>query len=413
MGDIIVSIDIGTSKVCTVISKLDKDKNLTIIGKGIDFCSGVKKGVIVDIDSTATSIINSVQQAENAANVKIESAYVNIIGSQIDIINNRSITVFSKGSREITDKDIKEVFYKIHGIELPEDRQIIDIIPRQYIVDGCDEIIDPIGMVGSKLEFDADVIAGKITTVKNIIKSMEKVNLRVDGIIVEPLALSELILTNEEKNMGAVIIDVGGGTTNISVFEDSELIFCGTIPIGGDHITNDISLGLKIPLNEAEKLKREYEIALTSLIKNDQIITVSELNNEPKKKNIKISQITEIIEARITEILILAKNLLEKSGMLKDYSAGISLTGCGIAYADGVKELIRRSFNNVPVKIVQTKGDGILPPDYSVAFGICKFMAKQNKANKNIGSSVKVQEIQEIKVFNIFDKLISLVKNLF
>lgn len=385
MGDIIVGIDIGTSKVCTLIGRVNKENQLDILGKGMEACTGVKKGVIVDIESTSSSILTSIRQAEAMANLKVVSAYANIIGSHVSVVNSRGFVNVSAEDREITVKDVEKVLYNARSISIPEDRQIIDVIPRQYIIDGYDEIIDPVGMVGLKLEVEADVVAGKITSVQNIIKSMERSNIRVDGLVVEAFANGESVLSVDERDMGVIMIDVGGGVTDISVFKNKKLIFYDSIPVGGDHITNDISIGLRISVAEAEKIKREYELALTSLIKNDQEVTVFD-SGENRKKIVKVSEIVEIIEARVYEIFTLSSKLLQRAGV-SGKCGGVVLAGGGISYVDGSVQIATEIFE-IPVRIASFRHLGVPSLEYGTAAGIVKFVSGNVKGSSH-GSEVR------------------------
>ncbi|MDO8610855.1 MAG: cell division protein FtsA [bacterium] len=389
VNEIIVAVDIGTSKVCTLIGQVNKANQIEVLGRGINAYSGVRKGIIVDIENTANAIKNSVQEAETMANLKVGSAYLNIMGVHVSIVNNRVAVNIENENREITHKDMEKAFHIVKDIPVQNDRQIIDIITRQYIIDGYDEIVDPVGMVGVKLEVDADIITGKITSVQNIVKSMERANLKVDGLIVEALATSEIALISDEKDIGVVLIDIGGGMTDISIFKNKNLIFYNSIPVGGDHITNDISIGLKIPYAEAEKIKKEYELALTSLIKNDQEVTVTDLNDN-KKKHIKVSEVVEIIEARVQEIFYLCQELIEQSNISEKLSAGVVLTGGGISYVDGAKQIAGEVFK-MNVRIASFRSLGLTKPEYSVAAGIIKYVSRRHKGN-DAGSEVKLQK---------------------
>lgn len=388
MGDIVVGIDIGTSKVCTVIGRVDRDGQVEILGKGMEACTGVKKGVIVDMESTARSIRNSVDQAESMAGMKVVSAYVNIAGLHVSVINNKTDMNVSGDNREVTRKDVEKLLYSAGNIAIPEDRQIIDVIPRQYILDGYDEIIDPVGMVGVKLEADVDVITGKITSVQNILKSMEKAGVKIEGLVVEALATSEVAVTQEEKDMGCILIDIGGGTTDISVFKNKKMILYDSLPVGGDHITNDISIGLKVPYTEAERVKREYELALTSLIKNDQEVSVADLSDN-RKKTVKVSGIVEIIEARVYEIFSLCQERLQKSGIDTQPGAGVILSGAGISYVDGGMQLAYEVFD-LPVRVASHKLMGISKIEFATAAGIVKYVS-QNRKNGGGTGGVRVQ----------------------
>ncbi len=389
MGQIIVGIDIGTSKVSAVIGQMVDNNQLEVFGCGMEQCSGVKKGVIIDIESTSNSIKSAVQKAESMAGLKVGSAYVGINGNHTMVINKRGIINISNENREITSKDVERVLGSLANVEVPEDRQVIDIVPRQFIVDGYDEIIDPVGMIGARLEVEADVVVGKITSVQNIVKSMERAGLKVDGLIVEALATGEMALSQDEKEMGVVLIDVGGGITDISVYKNKNMIFNDSLPVGGDHITSDVSIGLKIPYSEAEKIKREYELALTSLIKNDQEVTVIDVN-ENKKKTVRVSEIVEIIEARVHEIFSLSFSLIRKNGIEAEQGAGVVLTGGGISYVDGGRQLANEVFG-MNVTVASYKADKVSKPEYSTAAGIIKFVCAHNKGNV-FGSEVKHQK---------------------
>ena len=413
MGDLIVSVDIGTSKVCTQVGRAGRNGQLEILGKGMVPCSGLKKGIIVDIDSTAEAIRAAVNQAETAANVKIASAYANIIGMHVNVVENRSSLPISSANREITAKDADNVLYSVQNIDIPEDREIIDIIPRQFIIDGYDEISDPVGMMGTKLEVDADILIGKITSVQNIVKSMERAGIKIDGLIAEAFAAGELVLTPDEKDTGVVMVDVGGGVTDISVYKGKHLVFYESIPIGGDHITSDIAIGLRLSVAEAEKIKRQYELALTTLIKNDQEITVLDVK-ENRKKNVKISEVVEIIEARVYEIFSLCREAAQKAGALNGINSGVVLTGGGISYVDGNKQLAGEVFG-MPVRVASVNCPGITKPEYIVSAGMIKYIANIRKKG-SAGSEVRLQKpviSSRPAKPGIFEKIFAFIKEMF
>lgn len=412
MSDFIVGIDVGTSNVCAIIGRVGKNTQLEIIGRGMAQCSGLKKGVIVDIDTTASCIKAAVEEAESTANIKIGSAYVNIHGMHVSVINNKSCLSISNGNREITQRDIESVLYSARDIDIPEDRQLIDVIVRQYIIDGYDEIIDPIGMVGTKLEVDADIVTGKITSVQNIVRSVERAEIQIDGIVPETFATGEIGLTQEERDIGVILIDVGGGVTDVSVYQGNRLVFYDSIPVGGEHITNDIAIGLRISNTEAEKIKRQFELALTSLIKNDQEISVFDIN-ENNKKNVKVSEVVEIIEARVFEIFMLCKSLLEKSGVITKPDGGIVLTGAGISYVDGCKQLAQEAFEG-PVRVVQASQlQGVLKPEFITAAGIVRYVANI-KRGKSLASEIKLKKSgsPQIKA-SVFEKITDIFRKFF
>lgn len=410
MGDWIISIDIGTSNVCALIGKVNKYSQIEIAGRGTAPCSGLKKGVIVDIDSTAASIRKAVGEAESDANMRIDSAYVNIHGMHVNVVNNKSW--MSINGREITRDDLDDILRDVRDIDKPEDRQLIDVIPRQFIIDGYDEITDPVGMVGTRLEVDADMLVGKITSVQNIIKSMERAEVKLDGIVAEAFAAAEICLTPDERDIGAVLLDVGGSITDISVFQGKRLVFYDSIPVGGDHITNDIAIGLRISSAEAEKIKRQFELALTSLIKNDQEISVLDIN-ENKKKNVKVSEVVEIIEARVYEIFSLCKSLLDKAGISIPQEGGVVMTGAGISYVDGCKQLAQEVFE-LPVRVVQAgQIPGVLKPEFVASAGMIKYVATVKKGGSR-ASEIKLKKQEKAKSRgSLFGNILNFLKKMF
>ena len=411
MDDIICSIDIGTSKICAVVAKVNSFSNIEVLAKSMKPCNCVKKGVIVDIDEASSIISSCIAEIKAIKNIDINSAYVNIMGNQVSIISNKSSIETSNAEHEITKKDILRVLSAVEKVSLPQDRQIIDVVPNQYIVDGCDEIVDPLGMTGVRLEVEADIIAGKITSVQNIVKSIKKANIEVDGIIVEALAISELSLTPQQREIGVILIDVGGRITNISVFKNEKVVFTDSIPLGGANITNDISIGLNISLDEAEKLKREYELALTSLIKNDYTITVNDINDN-KKREIKVSEVIEIIEARVYEIFYLCKELLGKDNILSGFDGSVVLAGAGISYVDGNKQLAYEVFN-FPVKVATHKVPGITKPEFLTCIGTIKYVTKRMKLSKKESESKNKISEEPKEKFKILKKIYKFFTGLF
>ena len=411
MENIISCVDIGSSKICTLIARASNTGELEILGKAMVLCNGIKKGIIVDIESTANSIKSCMARAQALANIEVDSAYVNIMGIHADIIHNKSSVNISNEDKEITLNDVGRVLQSAENVKLPQDRQVIDVIPIQYIVDGYDEIIDPVGMSGVKLEVEADVVAGKITFVQNILKSMEKAGLRVNGFIIEGLAAAEIALTQEEKDMGVILIDIGGGITNISVIKNNRLVYFGAIPVGGDHISNDISIGLRIPYNEAEKLKKEYELALTSLIKNDHEITVSEIN-ENKQKKIRVSEIVEIIEVRVQEIFYLYREQLKEANILEGYGKGIVLAGGGISYIDGNMQLAYEMFD-LPVRVASYKVSNISQQEFLIAVGSAKYIVNRFGVSETDCMDKKTKKKKKRNPGNLLRKLANLFNGLF
>lgn len=386
IGDIIVGVDIGSSKVCTLIGQANRINQIDVLGYGSAPCNGVKKGIIVDVETTARALKMATEQAEQMANLTVNSAYVNITGANVNIIDSQGIVEIPSNQSEINYSDIERVLKSAREVEVPPDKKIIEIIPYQYIIDGYDQIVDPVGMIGSKLEIDCQIVSGSITSVQNLIRTVERAGYYVDGVVLESTAVSEVVLTHDERELGVVLIDIGAGVTDVSVIKGKRLLFYDSIPIGGDHITNDIAIGLKLPYNEADKIKRQFGIALTSLIQNDQEISIASIN-ETRPRNVKISEVVEIIEARVTEIFGLVGQIIERNGVSEFISAGAVICGDGISSFDGTVQ-IGTAILEMPIRIGTPKGANILKPMYSVALGIVKYTAGI-KHRKDVSSNIK------------------------
>ncbi|MCL2163137.1 MAG: cell division protein FtsA [Oscillospiraceae bacterium] len=411
MGELVVAIDIGTSKICVLCGDVSKTGQLEILGKSVVPCAGVKKGLIIDIETTANAISEGLRQVETAAGVKIGSAYINVMGLHVDVFTNKCAITNMHEDREIQKKDVDRLMYLIRSIDVPEDIQIIDIMPRQYIIDGISGISEPVGMVGVTIELEADIVTGKITSIANFIRCIEASGIKIDGLVVSAQALSEVMLSPEEMDMGVILLDIGGSLTDMAVFKNGKLHFYNSLLIGGDHITNDISIGMKMSYSEAEKIKREYELALVSLIKNDQEFYFNDINDNSRKK-VRISEIVEIIEARVYEIFTMSKKLLEENGVAFDFGAGVVLTGSGIVYLDGNKQIANDVFG-MPVKVYPARAHSSQRVETVLAEGIVKHVYKASKGMR-FGSDVMLAKNREIlSDGGIISKIIAFLKHIF
>lgn len=411
MEEYIIGLDIGTTKISAVIGVSTDGINFTVLGRGIAPSSGMKKGVKVDIDTTANAIKSAIDQAEESSGVEIYSVYASISGMNVDLETYQNSIEISDESREITSKDVEKVLSFISKVRIPDDRKIIDIIPRQYIVDGYDEIHDPVGMVGKKLEVEVDVVFGRITSVQNYVKSIEKAGLEFEGFLIETIATSESILTKEEKEMNTLLLDIGGNITDISIYKGGKIEVYHSIPVGGEHITNDISIGLKVSYLEAEKTKRHYPIAMTSMIKNDQDVCLFDINDNCKK-TVKVSEIIEIIEARVYELFHLIKDLLERNELNVSDLSGIVLTGGGISNIDGVVQIVKEVMG-VPVRTSNVKQFGNNDIDYLTATGLVKHILINRRADF---TPCKVEVIKQNKnspLIEVFKKIGKLFEGFF
>ena len=375
MSELFTSIDLGTSKISVIVGEIDKNGYLQIIGVGNSPCEGIKKGGDVDIELTSRAISFALEQAENMADVELTEAYVNIPGGYTNIIRNKGIIAVSGEDREINYDDVKRVLNSATILSLPQAQQIIDIIPIQYVIDGFDEIKDPLGMVGIRLEADVDIILGSATTILNIVKSVNESGIEVLGIVPEPFAVSESILSKDEKELGILVIDVGAGTSDFSLFKNNQLIHNSLVPIAGNHITNDISVGLRISYKESEQIKRDYGLAYSPLARENNVFTVNPIGvNE--KLSVSELKLCKIIEARIGEIFEIIDAEIRREKIKDKILAGIVLTGGGISYFPGVTELANEIFN-LPTRVGKPDSIGIKEPIYSTSFGLVSYPIKR------------------------------------
>ncbi|MBW2631092.1 MAG: cell division protein FtsA [Deltaproteobacteria bacterium] len=342
--NIVVGLDIGTTKTCAIVGEIT-NAGIDIIGIGTHPSSGLRKGVVVNIDSTVDSIKRAVEEAELMSGCEIRSVFAGIAGSHIKGLNSYGIVAVKGG--EVDEYDVKRALEAAKAVAIPLDRRIIHILPQYYIVDDQDGVKEPIGMSGVRLEAKVHVVTGAVTSVQNIIKSINRVGLDVNDIILEPLASSETILSQDEKELGVALIDIGGGTTDIAVFAEGSIKHTAVLALGGDYVTGDISVGLRTPVMEAEKIKIRYGCTYIPLIPQNEIIEVPSVGGR-NPRTVSRQVLGEIIEPRLEEILGLAHREIVKSGYDDLLAAGVVLTG-GTAILEGITELAEQIFNT-PVR---------------------------------------------------------------
>jgi cell division protein FtsA len=390
---LVVGLDIGTTKICTVVGEM-ADGQVNIIGLGTFPSKGLRKGVVINIESTVQSIKKAVEEAELMADCHITSVYVGIAGGHIKGINSHGVIAVK--NKEITEKDKNRVIDAASAVAMPMDREIIHVIPQEYIVDDQDGIKDPVGMSGVRLEGRVHIVTGAITSAQNIIKCANRAGLDVDDIVLEQLGSSEAVLTPEEKEMGAAIIDIGGGTTDLVIFSNGSIKHTAVFSMAGNHITNDISVGLRTPVEEAEKIKIRYGCALTSLVRKDETIEVPSVGGR-KPRVLSRQTLAEIIEPRVDEILALVRDELVKMGYGNLLASGVILTG-GSAILEGIPELAEQIFN-LPVRRGTPVGIGGLvdlvnSPIYATGVGLVLY-----------GSRNMAQSRFKVGEGNIFSKV--------
>ena len=390
---LVVGLDIGTTKICAVVGEIG-DGQVNIIGLGTYPSKGLRKGVVVNIDSTVHSIKRAIEEAELMAGCHITSVYAGIAGGHIKGINSHGVIAVK--NREIGPSDVKRVIDAASAVAIPMDREVIHIIPQEFIVDDQDGIKDPVGMSGVRLEGRVHIVTGAITSAQNIIKCANKAGLDVDDIVLEQLGSSEAVLTTEEKELGAAIIDIGGGTTDLIIFANGAIKHTAVVSLAGSHVTSDISMGLRTPLEEAEKIKIRYGCALTAMVRKDETIEVPSVGGR-KPRVLSRQTLAEIIEPRAEEILTLVHHEVGKTEYSSLIASGIILTG-GSALLEGMPELAEQIFN-LPVRRGTPIGIGGLvdlvnSPMYATGVGLVLY-----------GSRNRVQSRFKVGEGNIFSKV--------
>jgi cell division protein FtsA len=381
---IIVGLDIGTSKVCALVASPDtKPGSLNILGIGIAESEGINRGVVVNIDKTIKSIQKVVSQAEQQAGIEINEVVVGIAGDHIDSFQTKGTIGISNDNREITKKDVERVIEESRKVKIPSDRKILHVLPQDFIIDGQDGITDPVGMSGVRMEANVHVVTGSETSIQNMYRCVERSGLNVKDLVLEPLASSYAVLDNEEKEVGVALIDIGGGTTDIAIFEENLIRFTSVIAIGGKHVTNDIRKVLGIIVTQAERIKKDYGHTHINSLMNDELIMIPGIGGRSPIE-IPKSHLTEIIQARMEEIFGFALAEIRRSGFSQRLGAGVVITG-GCSLLNGAEELARDIFG-MPVKIGIPSGisySGLAPeienPIYSTGVGLALYGLEEKK----------------------------------
>lgn len=405
MNNYIVGLDLGTSKICMSVGKIDKNKEMQIVALSSVECDGINKAVVVNIENTAHSIVSCKEKIERIIDFEVQDVYVSIPASICELIRNKGIVAITSDDREISLSDVERVLDAAKHIKVPYGMEVIGVEPQQFIVDGYEKIKEPVGMSGNRLEVDAHIITIQSTIISNLIKSINKAGIKIKGFILEPISLGKLLLKSEESNIGAVIIDVGSEITSISYYKNNSLEFYDYIKFGGKTISNDISLCLKLPFSESENIKIKYG-NLKTLSENDEnIINVVNSYNETIEINEKL--LNEVILSRIEEIILLVKERLQNNIDIDDLSV-VVLTGGGIANIEGSVDLVKYIFEK-PARVGISHYVGATNPAYATAVSIIKdvfeglklqkieFVTDSNKEdNSRYDNKVKINNIKKM-----------------
>ncbi|WP_420589969.1 cell division protein FtsA [Bacterioplanoides sp.] len=397
--NMVVGLDIGTSKIVAIVGEVGEDGQIDIVGLGSCPSHGLKKGVVVNIDSTVQSIRRAVEEAELMAGCRIHSVHAGIAGSHIQSMNSHGIVAVR--DREVTHTDIERVIDAAQAVAIPQDQRILHVLPQEYVVDFQEGIREPVGMSGVRLEAKVHLVTGAVNAAQNIERCIERCDLQVDDLVLEQLASSYSVLTDDERELGVCMVDIGGGTTDIAIFIEGAIRHTAVIPIAGDQVTNDIAMALRTPTQHAEKIKIKYACALTQLAKADETIKVPSVGDRPPR-DLSRQALAEVVEPRYDELFTLIQSELRRSGFEDLVAAGIVLTG-GTAKMEGVVELAEEIFH-MPVRLARPHGvsglqDVINNPIYSTSVGLLLQAVKQqeNKALKKLDENQEKNGFSRIK----------------
>lgn len=391
-SNIIVGLDIGTSKIAAIVGKIKADGVIEVIGIGTHPSKGLKKGVVVNIDSTVESIQRAIDNAERMSGVQVSTVSVGIAGSHISSFNSNGMVAIS--NQEVQEEDVQRVIEAAKTIAIPSDQEILHILPQEFMIDSQGGIREPVGMSGVRLEAKVHMITGSVSSAQNITKCVERCDLTVDALILEQLASSESVLSEDEKELGVCLVDIGGGTTDIAIFQNGAIRHTAVIPVAGDQVTNDIAVALRTPMAAAEQIKRDFACALPQLISVDEEIEVASVGDRPSRC-LSRQTLVEVIEPRYEELFQLIQAELRRANFEDKIAAGIVLTG-GSSLVEGAVELAEEVFHmpvrlGVPVDVVGLK-DEVSSPSFATTVGLLNY-AQQHTAYRPTQRPVKQRSV--------------------
>ena len=371
--NLIVGLDIGKSKVVAIVGEINESNQIEVVGIGMHPSRGLKKGVVVNIESTVHSIQKAIEEAELMAGCDIHSVYAGIAGSHIRSLNSHGIVAIQ--DKEVSLNDVDRVIDAARAVAIPADQKILHILPQEFLIDSQEGILDPIGMSGIRMEAKVHMVTGAESAAQNITKCIQKCGLEVDDIVLEQLASSYAVLTEDEKELGSCLVDIGGGTTDIAVFQGGAIQHTAVIPIAGDQVTNDIAVSMRTPTQYAEDIKIKYACALSQLANPDETIEVPSVGDRPPRRLAR-QTLAEIVEPRFEELFSLIRNELRRSGFEESIPAGIVITG-GSAKMEGAVELAEEVFH-IPVRLgspqnVEGLSDVVRNPIHATGVGLLLF----------------------------------------
>jgi cell division protein FtsA len=401
----IVGLDIGTTKVEAIIAQNLGEGEFNVIGVGTSPSEGLKKGVVVNLEKTVNSITKAVRDAELMAGVKASSAYAGIAGDHIRSLNSRGVIAISGPHNEITKRDVERVIDAAKAVAIPMDREVLHVLPLEFWVDDLPGIKDPVGMMGVRLEVEVHIVTGAVTSAQNIYRSVKRADLGVNDLVLQPLASSYAVLIPDEKKLGVVLLDIGGGTADIAIFYDGSIRHTAVVGWGGENITKDIAIGLRTPLEQAERIKINYGCALPSMVEPDETIDVPGVGGR-ESRSVSRRILAQIIEPRVEEIFTMALREMRRSDFADLLAAGVVLTG-GASMMEGMAELAEQIFD-MPAKVgtpITPKGltDLVSSPIHATGLGLIKYTLESPKGRRR----------SRLTNGGLFDKILKIMKGWF
>jgi cell division protein FtsA len=379
--ELIVGLDVGTTKVCAMVAAPRPGGGLDVVGVGAAPSRGLRRGVVVNIDSTVEAIRQAVAEAEQMAGAEVSAVYAGVAGGHIRSVNSRGVVAVSGKDREVSQVDVDRAMEAARAINISQDREILHVLPQAFAVDDADGVREPLGMSGVRLEVEVHVVTAAVSSVQNVIRSVNRAGLTVQDVVLEPIASAEAVLYPDEKELGVLVIDIGGGTTDLALLRDGAVWHTAILPLGGDHISNDVAVGLRTPMADAEVLKKRYGCALTALVPAEETVDVPSVGGR-KPRQLSRQVLSEIIQPRVEEIFTLVARELKRAGFQDAATAGVVVTG-GSSIMQGVPELAESVFDQ-PVRRgvpgdIGGLAEAVKSPMYATAVGLTLYGARRQR----------------------------------
>ena len=393
----VVGLDVGTSKVAAIVGELIEDDGLDIVGIGVAESNGIRRGVVTNLEAAVESIKKAIEEAELTAGVEIDSVHLAVAGPHIKGFNSRGVIAVAGKSREIMRDDVRRALDAAKAVSLPSGREILHVLPQDFVVDEQDGIGSPIGMTGARLEVNVHIVTTSATAIQNVVGCVNRAGVRVVESVIGQLASAESVLTDDEKELGVALVDIGGGTTDVAIFERGSLWHTGVIGIGGDHFTNDIAVGLRMPIPDAEKLKRKCGCALSAMVEEDETMDVASVGGR-RSRVMPRRILSEVLQPRAEEIFHLVWDEIRRAGYEKSLNSGIVLTG-GASILEGMPEIAEQIFD-LPIRRGAPSGigglaDHVSSPAFATAVGLAMYAQRNmtsDRSNSGVGAFSRVAD---------------------